>query len=246
MPIQEDVIVNYIISDIHGAFNEFKQMLEKIEYNPDSDTMIVAGDVIDRGSDSIELLYYIKDFVDSGQMILLAGNHEFFCAEFIEGGLPVEKYAAFGGRATIKDIIGMPLESKTQLLHFLKSLPVYYETTTRYGRTVVTHSGIVADSIVVNYDNGINVIESINNAVNRNKFDYLISDDIHRLDVFELERLDRFVIVGHVPTMLLNIDGSNTFYREGKYMCIDSGAGYPERGGQLSCYCIETDEQIYL
>lgn len=99
MPIQEDVIVNYIISDIHGAFNEFKQMLEKIEYNPDSDTMIVAGDVIDRGSDSIELLYYIKDFVDSGQMILLAGNHEFFCAEFIEGGLSVEKYAAFGGRA---------------------------------------------------------------------------------------------------------------------------------------------------
>ena len=107
MPIQEDVIVNYIISDIHGAFNEFKQMLEKIEYNPDSDTMIVAGDVIDRGSDSIELLYYIKDFVDSGQMILLAGNHEFFCAEFIEGGLSVEKYAAFGGRATIKDIIGI-------------------------------------------------------------------------------------------------------------------------------------------
>ena len=54
MPIQEDVIVNYIISDIHGAFNEFKQMLEKIEYNPDSDTMIVAGDVIDRGNDSID------------------------------------------------------------------------------------------------------------------------------------------------------------------------------------------------
>ena len=29
MPIQEDVIVNYIISDIHGAFNEFKQIPEK-------------------------------------------------------------------------------------------------------------------------------------------------------------------------------------------------------------------------
>ena len=42
--------------------------------------------------------------------------------EFIEGGLSVEKYAAFGGRATIKDIIGMPLESKTQLLHFFKSV----------------------------------------------------------------------------------------------------------------------------
>lgn len=54
------------------------------------------------------------------------------------------------------------------------------------------------------------------------------------------------MIVGHVPVMNLNDDESNHIYRATGYMCIDTGASFVEKGGAVSCYCVEADEQIYL
>lgn len=66
------------------------------------------------------------------------------------------------------------------------------------------------------------------------------------MEEYDLNRLDKFLIVGHVPVMNLNDDESNHIYRATGYMCIDTGASFIERGGAMSCYCVETDEQIYL
>lgn len=66
------------------------------------------------------------------------------------------------------------------------------------------------------------------------------------MEEYDLNRLDKFLIVGHVPVMNLNDDESNHICRATGYMCIDTGASFIERGGAMSCYCVETDEQIYL
>ena len=43
----------YIMSDIHGGWNEYRDILEQIQFS-DSDHLYMLGDAIDRGPDGIE------------------------------------------------------------------------------------------------------------------------------------------------------------------------------------------------
>ena len=43
------------MSDIHGEYGKYIQMLNKIGFS-DSDTLYIIGDVIDRGADGIRIL----------------------------------------------------------------------------------------------------------------------------------------------------------------------------------------------
>lgn len=63
----------YVISDIHGCYNEFLSMLEKIRFSG-SDNLILAGDYIDRGKQSYEMLRWIEQCPQN--VLLLRGNHE--------------------------------------------------------------------------------------------------------------------------------------------------------------------------
>lgn len=208
--------------------------------------MIIAGDVLDRGNYGIELIKYIEPYSETGSMKILMGNHEMFCLNYLDGKLDDFTYKLFGGAGTIKSLNKMTKESKENLYLFLKSLPIYEEIRTKYGETVVTHSGLSANCITFNKDKTINVVKSIEAAADINLYDFLLSDDIHRMEEYDLNRLDKFLIVGHVPVMNLNDDESNHIYRVTGYMCIDTGASFVEKGGAMSCYCVETDEQIYL
>ena len=62
----------YCISDIHGCYDEFTELLRKIDFSSD-DTLYVLGDAIDRGPESIKCLRYI---MGASNIHLLMGNHE--------------------------------------------------------------------------------------------------------------------------------------------------------------------------
>ena len=64
------------MSDIHGCYEDMIQMLEKVEFSA-TDTLVLAGDYIDRGPDSFEMLRWITSKPDN--VIFLKGNHD---AEF--------------------------------------------------------------------------------------------------------------------------------------------------------------------
>lgn len=49
------------------------------------------------------------------------------------------------------------------------------------------------------------------------------------MEEYDLNRLDKFLIIGHVPVMNLNDDESNHIYRATGYMCIDTGASFVEK-----------------
>lgn len=66
-------VSTYIISDIHGCDNEFLSMLEKIRFSG-SDNLILAGDYIDRGKQSYEMLKWMEQCPPN--VLLLRGNHE--------------------------------------------------------------------------------------------------------------------------------------------------------------------------
>lgn len=63
----------YVMSDIHGCYDEFMQMLQIINFSA-SDTLIIAGDYIDRGPKSYEMLRWMETKPE--HVILVVGNHD--------------------------------------------------------------------------------------------------------------------------------------------------------------------------
>jgi serine/threonine protein phosphatase 1 len=64
------------MSDIHGCYDEMQTMLKKINFT-ENDQLIIAGDYIDRGSQSYEMLCWLENVSDN--ILLVKGNHD---AEF--------------------------------------------------------------------------------------------------------------------------------------------------------------------
>jgi len=78
-------VTNYdIIGDIHGHFEKLQGLLqhlgyEKVDgsYRQEGHTAIFVGDLIDRGSQQVEVLETVKAMVDAGAAHCVMGNHEF-------------------------------------------------------------------------------------------------------------------------------------------------------------------------
>ena len=51
--------MKYVISDIHGDYRHFLQMLKKTGFSS-SDEMFVLGDVLDKGKENLRLLQFVK------------------------------------------------------------------------------------------------------------------------------------------------------------------------------------------
>lgn len=49
----------YVMSDIHGCYDEMYNMFDKIGFS-ENDQLIIAGDYIDRGNQSYEMLCWWK------------------------------------------------------------------------------------------------------------------------------------------------------------------------------------------
>ena len=64
----------WAIGDIQGCHGSFMELLGKIEFNPEHDRLWIAGDLVNRGEDSLETLYYLYSIRDSIEVVL--GNHD--------------------------------------------------------------------------------------------------------------------------------------------------------------------------
>ena len=62
----------YAVSDIHGCYDKYIDLLNKINFSPD-DTLYVLGDVIDRGPDGFKIML---DMAQRPNVVNLLGNHE--------------------------------------------------------------------------------------------------------------------------------------------------------------------------
>jgi len=65
---------SYIIGDLQGCYSPFLRLLDTIKFNPKQDTVWLAGDLINRGCDSLSTLRYIVQHNQSFKCVL--GNHD--------------------------------------------------------------------------------------------------------------------------------------------------------------------------
>lgn len=62
-----------LVSDIHGCIDEFNELVKKLSYNKETDRLILLGDLIDRGPDSVAIVAKAREM----KLECVMGNHEF-------------------------------------------------------------------------------------------------------------------------------------------------------------------------
>lgn len=67
-----------VIGDVHGCYRELMQLLEKLKYQDGTDTLIFAGDLVDRGPESAQVVRWVREANarTNGMVFCVLGNHD--------------------------------------------------------------------------------------------------------------------------------------------------------------------------
>lgn len=125
--------MTYCVSDIHGEYDLLRRLLELIKFG-DSDTLIVAGDMIDKGPDSVKVIQMLREMANTECVI---GNHEYQFMKYY-GSL---MKSATGDHDTVLTKLRNYFPGEKGLgwedMDWLEELPHYLE----YDDFAVIHSG---------------------------------------------------------------------------------------------------------
>ena len=76
-------MAKYAVGDVQGCLDPLKALLAKVAFNPSRDTLISAGDLVNRGPQSLETLRYCMGLGSAFKMVL--GNHDLHLLAIAEG-----------------------------------------------------------------------------------------------------------------------------------------------------------------
>jgi len=123
----------YAIGDVHGRCDLFEKLVEAIETDhgerADAEsTVVLLGDLIDRGPDSYGVLTVAREWQRLRDVRILMGNHEEMLLQALEKVDVLKQFIRFGGKETLLSF-GIPPEvyddASWEELHelMLKAIP---------------------------------------------------------------------------------------------------------------------------
>lgn len=120
----------YAIGDIQGCYQEFEQLLERIQFDAARDRLWLVGDLVNRGPQSLEVLRRVRSLGSAASAVL--GNHD----------LHLLAVAMVGDKVKARDTLNAILEApdRDELLHWLRHLPLLHHDA-RLDYTMV-HAGL--------------------------------------------------------------------------------------------------------
>lgn len=234
-------MATYVMSDIHGEYEKFIDLLDKIELK-DTDTLYVLGDIVDRGLHPIQV---IRKLMLMPNVICLVGNHELMALENLEflmqevtsdtinklnedmlEGLLVWRDVN-GGQTTINEFRTLNREGQREVIEFLRELYVYEEISVEGKDYILVHAGL----------GGYNAEKSLE--------DYSLKELLwDRADYNIMYDRDKYVVTGHTPTQyILENPKPGYIYKHNHHIAIDCGAYLKD--GRLAAICLETGKEYY-
>lgn len=131
---------DFVVGDIHGAFDLLDKALEEVNFDPEKDRLISVGDLIDRGKDSRRCLEYLE----KPWFYALRGNHEdiFMDMCYRDGRMNIAK-ANFNARRNGAGWLKKESAAfRKKLKAAFEKLPVAMEVETDRGRVGFVHAEV--------------------------------------------------------------------------------------------------------
>ena len=229
--------MTYAVSDIHGCYDKYKKLLEKLDLKED-DRLYILGDVVDRGPDGPKILL---DVMRRENVNFLLGNHDESACLILskvldEDGrlaLPeaedaLEAWLWDGGEPTrdqfYQELTG---DDRREVLRYLRNAPQYALLEIGGKKYLLAHS--IPEIEDFRALGGIQGLDRMDFTFNETDYDICYDPDI-------------IMVSGHSPTGLIDPAYAGRILKRNNHIAIDCGAvfGYP-----LGCICLETGEEIY-
>ena len=227
--------MKYVISDIHGCYEEFMELLEKISFS-EQDELFILGDVLDRGPEPIKVM---QEIMGRKNVTFLLGNHEYMLVTMLqlldrEDVAPKEKnemlnnWFSDGAIVTSAQFLELKNEAQDEMLDYIKNSVVYYKIEIGEKKYILVHAGIEG-------------FKEGKNLEDYQTTDFLFGQVDYKKRLYSDE--NTYIITGHTPTPMIREDKKPLIYKENGHIAIDCACVF---GGKLAAYCLDTEEVTYV
>jgi bis(5'-nucleosyl)-tetraphosphatase (symmetrical) len=204
-------MATYAIGDIQGCYHAFQALLTQIEFNPQRDELWLVGDLINRGSGSLEVLRWCYQHQSSLKVVL--GNHDLHALVVAAGFVKPKKGDTLSALLAADDC--------DTLLNWLRHQHMVYSN----GQYLMVHAGLLpqwtaeqALSYAVEVESALQASDYLNFLENMygNKPDRWYDD---------LTGLDRLRVITNAMTRLrvCTLQGEMQFSFKGELQDVPSG-----------------------
>jgi len=122
----------YAIGDVQGCFDALRRLLDRLAFDSNKDTLWFAGDLVNRGPESLEVLRFVRSLPNT---VAVLGNHDLHLLAVASGQAPVKK------RDTLSAIL--EASDRDEILDWLRSRPLLHVD--KESGTVLVHAGLLPD-----------------------------------------------------------------------------------------------------
>jgi len=123
-------VATYAIGDLQGCYDELRTLLDRLQFDPQTDHLWLVGDLVNRGPQSLAVLRFIKDLGE--QAVSVLGNHDLHLLAVAQGN---RKHYQDG---SLDDVLRAA--DRDELLDWLRHRPLLHHSRNK-GFTLL-HAGL--------------------------------------------------------------------------------------------------------
>lgn len=224
----------YVMSDIHGCYDKYIRMINKIELG-EEDILYILGDIVDRGPSGLKIAL---DIAKRKNFILLRGNHDQQAALLLSNLYLLREDDM---AKKLAPIFGEWLSGCENLI-----IKEYLELNERERKIVikVISNSLISKEVEVNGNkyllaHTVPEIKKLNEYKEWNLDDYIMGEPDYDKMYFK----DRIIITGHTPTFLIEQGSIGRIWKKNNHIAIDCGAVF---GNPLGCLRLDDMKEFYV